>query len=334
MGILAKDIAEQLGISPAAVSMAINDKPGVSESTRKRVLNAAREMGYDMSRVKKHSATKGRVAFILYKKHGAVVDDTQFFSDLTEGVLRACREQHYVMDTHYILDIDSTHRVIRAVLDGDTSGILLLGTEMRAEDFGPFQDLPIPIVVMDTYFEGLNKDCVLINNVQGAYTAAKYLISKHRGQPGYLRSSYSICNFEERADGFYKAIREHGFSASRSIVHRLAPSLEGAYADMRALLKAGEKIASCYFADNDLIAAGAVRAFKEAGYRIPEDIGIVGFDNTAFCELIEPPLTTVNVPRQSLGHTAVARLLDLIPAGGPTSLKIEVQTNLVKRRSL
>ncbi len=334
MGITAKDIASSLNISPAAVSMALNDKPGVSELTRKKFLDTAKAMGYDMSKIKKRSAHKGRIAFNLYKKHGAVVNDTPFFSDLTEGVLRACRERNYNMDTHYILDIDSTRRVLRTVLDSGVSGILLLGTEMREEDFQPFQNLLIPMVVLDTYFEDVDADCALINNVQGAYTAANHLIASHRGQPGYLRSSYSICNFEERADGFYKAIREHGFSTSQSIVHWLAPSIEGAYADMKALLAAGEKTASCYFADNDLIAVGAMRAFKEAGYRVPEDIGFVGFDNTTLCEMTEPPLTTINVPRQSLGHAAVARLFDLIPSGSAFRLKIEIQTNFIKRRSL
>ncbi len=334
MKVSAKEVAARLGISAAAVSMALNDKPGVSESTRERVLSTAREMGYDLNKIKMKSVAKGRIAFVIYKKHGAIIGETHFFSDLTEGVLRACREYNYVLDTHYILDTDSTRRTILNILEGGADGILLLGTEMQVEDFSPFRNLPIPVVVLDTYFEGLDNDCVLINNVQGAYTATKYLISRRHVQPGYLRSSYSICNFEERADGFYKAIRENGFSSSQSIVHRLAPSMEGAYADMKALLDAGEKIASCYFADNDLIAAGAIRAFKEAGYRIPEDIGVVGFDNTAFCELIDPPLTTINVPRQFLGKTAVARLLSLLPADGSAHLKIEVQTSLVKRRTL
>ena len=66
-------------------------------------------------------------------------------------------------------------------------------------------------------------------------------------------------------------------SSSRSIVHSLTPSMEGAYTDMLELIKNGEELASCYFADNDLIAVGAMKALKESGYRIPQDIGIVGF---------------------------------------------------------
>ena len=103
---------------------------------------------------------------------------------------------------------------------------------------------------------------------------------------------------------------------------------------MRALIAQGEPLASCYFADNDLIAAGAMRAFKEAGYRIPEDIGIIGFDNTAMCEILEPPLTTVHVPKQAMGQLAVERLVSILNAKPSANVKIEITTSLVKRKSL
>lgn len=204
---------------------------------------------------------------------------------------------------------------------------------MQASDFVPFQALLVPLVVIDTYFEGIEKDCVLINNVQGAYLATNYLISMRKQQPGYLRSSYSMGNFKERADGFYKAVRENGLSVSRSIAHRLSPSIDGAYADMKALLACDEKTASGYFADNDLIAIGAMRAFKEFGYQIPKDVGFVGFDNTILCERIDPTLTTINVPKQAIGKQAVERLIALLCTTASETVKIETMTSLVKRAS-
>ncbi len=334
MSITAKELAEKLGLSAAAVSMALSGKPGVSESTRDRVLKAAKENGYDFSRQRiRLEEKKGTIAFLMYRRHGAVVGDTLFFSSLSEGIANACQSAGYRMHMQYLHE-DNCRMELRNLLSGDTKGVILLGTEMRAEDFAPFSSFPLPIVVLDTYFEGIPRDCVLINNVQGAFTATNFLIAKRGRQPGYLRSSYSIGNFEERADGFYKAIRHNGFSTSASIVHRLAPSVEGAYADMKALIAQGEALASCYFADNDLIAAGAMRAFKEAGYRIPEDIGIIGFDNTSMCEILEPPLTTIHVPKQAMGQMAVERLTAILSRKPPANVKIEITTFLVKRGSL
>lgn len=334
MSITAKDLAQKLGLSAAAVSMALSGKPGVSESTRDRVLKFAKENGYDFSRQRARAEEKkGTIAFLLYRRHGAVVGDTLFFSSLSEGVAGGCRSLGYNLQMLYLHE-ENVRAELRALLGTDTKGVILLGTELGSQDFAAFASFPLPMVVLDTYFEGIPKDCVLINNVQGAFAATNYLISKRSAQPGYLRSSYSIGNFEERADGFYKAIRHNGFSTSASIVHRLAPSVEGAYADMKALIAQGEKLASCYFADNDLIAAGAMRAFKEAGYRIPEDIGIIGFDNTSMCEILEPPLTTVHVPKQVMGQMAVERLNAIMDCKPSANIKIEITTSLVKRRSL
>lgn len=334
MSITAKELAAKLGLSAAAVSMALNHKPGVSESTRDRVLRAAKEQGFDFRRQRLAAEPqKGSIAFLMYRRHGAVVGDTLFFSSLSEGVAVACRAAGYRMNMLYLHE-ENCRTELRNLLSTDTRGIILLGTEMRAEDFAPFLSLPLPLVVLDTYFEDIPKDCVLINNVQGSYIATNYLIAKRKQQPGYLRSSYAIGNFEERADGFYKAIRRNGMSTSASVVHRVAPSAEGAYADMKALIAQGEKLATCYFADNDLIAAGAIRAFKEAGYRIPEDIGIIGFDNTAMCEILEPPLTTVHVPKQAMGQLAVERLVAIMHEKPSANVKIEIATSLVKRGSL
>lgn len=334
MAITAKELAEKLGLSAAAVSMALNHKSGVSESTRARVLKAAKEYGYDFSRQRIYEESeKGNLAFLIYRRHGAVVGDTLFFSAVTEGIANACRALGYRMSIQYLHD-GNLRMELHNLLSSDVKGAILLGTEMRAEDFAPFAAFPLPMVVLDGYFESISRDCVLINNVQGAFKATSYLIARRQEQPGYLRSSYPISNFEERADGFFKAIRCNGMSTSASPMHFLAPSTEGAYADMKALIAQGERLASCYFADNDLIAAGAMRALKEAGYRIPEDIAIIGFDNIAACEVLEPPLTTVHVPKQAMGQLAVERLVHILGKKTSVNVKIEVETMLLKRKSL
>ena len=190
------------------------------------------------------------------------------------------------------------------------------------------------MVVLDAYFEKLDFNFILINNVQGAFMATEHLIKMRRTQPGYLRSDYWISNFEQRADGFYKAIRAAGMSTAKSQVLRLTPSQEGAYADMKRLLNAGERPVDCYFADNDLIAFGAVMALKEAGYRVPEDVAVVGFDDMPACEYMEPQLSTIMVPKLFMGETAAIRVVQLIEGSNIQPLKIEVSTRLVRRKSV
>lgn len=336
MGITAKELAEKLNLSAAAVSMALNNKPGVSTKTRRLVLETAEKYGYDFSKIAEKHATHGSIYFVIYKKHGAVVDDTPFFSQVSEGIVAACKEQGYKMKIAYIMygDDDEIREQVEEIQYSDCIGIILLGTEMTPEDLKIFQALPIPFVLLDTYFETVSCNYVLINNVQGAYLAASHLIKKRKKQPGYLRSSYQIGNFAERNSGFFKAVRAYGMSSKNSIVHSLTPSIEGACADMKEILENKEELASCYFADNDLIAVGAMKAFKEYGFSIPKDIAIVGFDNIPMSTIIEPALTTINVPKQYMGEMAVSRLVTLLTEKNPHPVKIEISTKLIERKSV
>ncbi|MCM1220278.1 MAG: LacI family DNA-binding transcriptional regulator [Lachnospiraceae bacterium] len=334
MGITAKELARKLNLSAAAVSMALHNKPGVSTQTRQTVIDAAQKYGYDFSKLSEKRVLEGSIYLIIYKKHGAVVADTPFFSEVTEGISLECKRQKYKLKISYIYEDEETiDKQIEDIRFSDCTGIILLGTEMNAEDLKPFLLLPVPLVLLDTYFDTLSCDCVLINNHQGAYLATQYLIRKCKIQPGYLRSSYQISNFIERAAGFYNAVRDSGFSASKSIVHRLSPSMDGACSDMLEIIRSGESLAPCYFADNDLIAVGAMKAMKQCGIRIPQDVSIIGFDNMPISSVIEPMLTTIHVPKQYMGEITVRRLAARLQSPGEPPVKIQVSTSLMKRQS-
>ena len=333
--ITAKELAAILHLSESAVSLALNNKPGVSRETRKRVVEEARTRGFDFSR--KAVATdrkKGAICFAVYRKSGAVVGDTPFFSELTDGISVSCRREGYECMIRYLYEDEDLREQIYDIREAHFAGAIILATEMEEQTLSLFDRIGIPIVFLDAYFERPEYNFILINNTQGAYQATKYLIRKCHAQPGYLRSSYWISNFDARTDGFYKAIREAGMSTSNSPVCRLAPSQDGAYADMKELLKAGGKPSRCYFADNDLIAIGAMQALKEAGYRIPEDVSVVGFDDISSSEYVSPPLTTIQVPKYFLGETAVTRVIQLIEGKNNQPLKIEVFTRLIRRKSV
>ena len=335
VSITAKELAKKLNLSEAAVSLSLNNKPGVSTQTRKRVWNAAQELGYDFSRrAAPRMEFKGTICLVIYKKSGAVVADTPFFSSLTEGVLVGCKKCGYELVIRHLYEDENLDNQLYLLESAKFAGIIVLATEMNLTSMQPFARLKTPLVILDSYFDTLPYDCVLINNIQGAFIATDYLINKKKKQPGYMHSAYSISNFEERADGFYKAIRFNGMSTSKCIVHHLTPSQEGACADMKALIEAGEELAPCYFADNDYIAVGAITALKQAGYRIPEDIAVIGFDDLPLCEYLSPPLTTIHVPKQYLGETAARRMAQIIETKSHTPVKTEVSTTLVKRRSV
>lgn len=336
MSITAKELAKILGLSPAAVSMALNQKPGVSAKTREKVISTAKQYGYDFSKreypsLTSSASTKGALLLLVYRKSGVVVSDSPFFNEVFEGIHEKCSQLHYTLSIQYLYDREQAQAALRG---NKADGIILLGTEMAAEDYQPFGQCPVPIVVLDTYFETVQANYVLINNTQGAYQATGFLIKRCMSQPGYLRSAYPIGNFNERANGFYQAIRDYGMSPSKSVVHLLSPAPDGAYADMCCLLEQQEELACCYFADNDAIACAAMRALQEHGYRIPEDISIIGFDDIPVCGYVVPALTTVRVSKRYLGNTAVSHLIRLMEEKTNVCCKIEISTELVVRGSV
>ncbi len=334
MSITAKELAKKLGLSETAVSMALNNKPGVSTSTRQLVIKAAEEAGYDFSRIRNSGDISGSIYVIFYKTHNAILSYTPIFDELYQGIKEECQKKSIGCKMiHFYEKTDKLEDCFAEIRGSDCIGIILVGTEMTKEVCQRFIDLNLPMTLLDTYFESLDCNSVLINNSQGAYIATEYLISITGTQPGYLQSSYPIYNFAARQEGYFKAIKENGMSKSRSIIHKLAPSIEDAMGDMLEILDDNPEIARCYFADNDIIAIGAMKAFKLRGYKVPEDVAIIGFDNISECRVVEPSLTTMDVPRLFIGQTAAKQLLEQITTKVHHSCKTEVSTKLIKRLS-
>lgn len=334
MSVHAKEIAKKLNLSPATVSLVLRGKPGISAKTRERVLRAAEEMGYQ----KRDGDTPGKrqsIRLVLYKRHGAVVGDTAFFSRLIESIdMEAKRRGYDLLITHFYANQD-TEEQLHFLLDSSCAGIILLATEMHTADLAPFKKLSLPLVIMDRYFPDEDFDCVVINNVYGAKHAVQYLIEQGHSEIGYLSSSVTIRNFYERQSGYLRGIKTIPvINNSRHHIVKVSPTADGAFHDMQAYLAAGPQLPTAFFADNDLIAISCMRALRAAGYLIPEDVSIIGFDGISTGELLDPPLTTMNVLKEQLGVAAVTRLDERIRGYAKGVIKIEVATELIERKSV
>ena len=270
MGIKVKDLAKMLGVSPATVSLALNNKAGISQATRQRIFDKLNELGYSDRIPLPTTAEPLNIRLVIYKKHGIVVADTHFFSQVIEGINLETRRHGYNLLVTYLSGDDAKEEQQRLACLSPCNGVILLATEMEMEDLSPFLELDIPIVLLDSYFERVDADCVVINNVQGAAEAVRRLLQMGHTEIGYIHSSVPINNFRERREGMEKALNSFG---------RKLP----------------------FFADNDLIAFGAAQAIREAGLRIPEDVSLIGFDDMPIAEIMEPHLSTIYVPKQRLG---------------------------------
>lgn len=332
MGIRVKDIASELGLSPATVSLAINNRPGVSEETRKKIFLAAEKMGYLKGLVQQNEGSI--INLVIFKQEATAGLDTSFFAKMMEGIdSRVSALGHSLMIT-YINAEDHIEQKLSGIQSAGSLGMILLATEISEEYMQIFRKIKVPAVVLDGYFPEIPMDYVVINNVQGAFIAAEYLIENGHREIGYLTSKVRTSNFSERHAGFRKAFRKYGLEKNPDFTFYLQPSIDGACRDMEEVLKNGCPLPTAFFADNDILAAGAMKALIHAGYRVPEDISIVGFDDIPLCNLLSPMLTTVGVPTEALGRIAVDRLMDKIENQTEENLKIEVGTHLVVRKSV
>ena len=335
--VTARDVAKAAGVSPATVSLVFRNKPGVGHDTRERVLSVARDLGfeYDAPVVPRKTST---LLLVIYKQHGRVVADTPFFESLISGVSDTTYKMgyHRLSVTYFYAQQDKAEQLssLRSI---KCAGIILLATEMRAGDVTQFERLGVPIVLLDNWFPTKSLDSVVIDNTRAAWAAVRYLVGVGHKEIGYLHSNTEIRNFLERQEGYLSAMRgagTMGIDPLHAIVN-VGSTLESAYRDMMAYLDEDPYLPTAYFADNDIIASSCIRALEDHGYNVPGDISVMGFDDVSTSALINPPLTTMAVPKTSMGALAVKRLVDQIKGNtGGETVRSSVQPQIVKRESV
>lgn len=336
MRVTAKEVARQAGVSASTVSLVFQNKGSIRPEVRQKVFAAAAAIGYRPGG-SAAGAAQPVIQLVLYKKHGKVVSDTPFFENLTKGISDRVQALGYQLRITYYYAAQDAAEQLRSLQNSRPAGLLLLTTEMHTRDLDAFEALGLPLVLLDNWFPAKSCDAVVIDNLRGAYHAVQFLIQCGHTRLGYLSSKVDIRNFTERREGYLAAVRSlkdpHNDSAQRIV--RVGTTVESACADMTAYLATDPVLPTAFFADNDLIAAGCLRALRRAGYRVPEDISLIGFDDMSICELTEPPLTTMAVPKERLGALAVDRLDRRIrgETGGET-IRLLVQPEIVVRASV
>lgn len=329
MKVSIKQISEQTGFSPATISNALNHKKGVNRETSAEVFRVAKELGYlDEEKISK-------IKFVMYKKNGSILEETPFFSLLIDGFEKECGLNGFEM---VICNLDSRAHdyedQIKWLINDTSAAVVLLGTELMDEEVELFKGAKCPFLLFDYWNSNMEFDGVLINNADSARMAILYLISKGHTEIGYLRGNYRIKAFRSRHVGYVTAMNKHGHKVNPEYTITLGTSMNDAYRDMVAYLQKKPKLPTAFFADNDMIALGAMKAMQEAGIRIPQEVSVVGFDDIPFSEITSPRLTTIRVPKHEMGQAAARRIIELIRKPTSAKLKIQICTSFVERDSV
>ena len=279
-----KEIAREAGVAMSTVSLVLNNKPGVRKETRAHVAEFLIANGYTIRDSSSENTAHGEIRFLrLIASNHINERNHEFFTDLLNGAERQARQQGF----------DFSFANVPA--SEFASALHALGTRENLDN--PIEYCPL---------NSINTD-----NISGSFSAIQELYRQGHREIGFLRGEVEIGGMHERYEGYCKAMQSFGLSVNPDYVIRVDTIVDVAAKQMSTRLGRLDPMPTAFFACNDFIAAGAVRALLQAGYRIPEDISIIGFDDVQICSFVSPPLSTIRIDRFRMGELGVERLLAL-----------------------
>lgn len=326
-----KDIAKQAGVSVATVSYVLNNNRTVSAELRNRVVTVINELGY----------SPNGVARSLRRKHTGIVgiigqrNSDLFYTELVAGIEDASYKAGYnvmVCNTHLSLEREiSYYNLLRTKR---VDGIMLVLDNYPLDWIRSFLDDKIPVVRYGyPNMPGLDIDTVQVDNLSIGRTATNHLMDLGHRQIACITPPAGDEVTAQRVAGYEQILEAHGYTYNPALVAKGDFSVEGGYRAAKQLITSGEKF-TAVFVSNDESAIGAMHAFKQAGYQIPDDISIIGVDNVLIGSHVDPPLTTVSIPIYDAGKIMFNRLHERLRGtqiNGPRDVVLEC--NLVLRDS-
>ena len=322
-----KKVAERAGVSINTASRAINNKPDVNAETKKRVLKAAKELGYV------RNATAVALRTRKTRTIGVVIADNRnpFYAEVLSGMEAAARKKNY----HIILantqrDYKQEEEAINLLLAKRVDGLLIAPVQDKDDDIRRLIETNIPCVIVGRYFNDIETDAVYNDEVKGGFLATEYLIKKGHKKIAFIDGFLYKSPARGRLEGYKKALKDYGIPIDERLITVGDIDVEDGYSRTKQLFEQDIDF-TALFAYNDMMAFGAIRAIKEKGLGIPEDIGLVGYDDIPFSSLMNPPLTTIRLKKQEMGMESVNLLLSRINGRRKRVKKIMLDVELIVR---
>jgi len=324
-----RDVARAAGVSINTVSRALNDKPYVDPHTRQAVLEAAQKLRYVPNRsARRLRASKSGV-------FGVIVADiaNPFFSLVVKGMGEAVAD----MGSSLILqdsneDYQAELRAIETLRMEQVDSVLITPTRRREGSIDALRASGMPFVLVGRYFEDATTDYVIPDDEHAGYLATSHLLQRGHRRIALINGPVYNSSAADRRQGYERALNEQIGPGHPEWVREGALSIDDGHMLASSLLATTKPLPTAIFAFSDFVALGAIRAVREIGMRIPDDIAIVGCDDIPFASCLEVPLTTVRMPKREMGRMAIeiaGKKLD----GETRTTQVKMPVELVERLS-
>jgi LacI family transcriptional regulator len=329
-----RDVARVAGVSIATVSYVLNPDSGeeISDPVKARVRDAVRQLNYHRAAAAMNLARRRtrNIGVVLYPVDSDITNP--FYSIVIQGVVREAMARDYNLLFAYIEPKRGRPPELpKMIRESNVVGVLFVG-RIDAAMVPAIRALGIAVVGVDhgVAVDGLSS--VQIANRDGGELAAAHLLGLGHREVAFVGLVSRVLSIQDRYLGFRAAIHAAGKTARMEVVRCDALTYQEGYDGARRLFESSPSITGV-FAANDELAAGVMRAARELGRRLPEALSVVGFDDIVMAQYTDPPLTTVRVPKETMGQRAAALLVDVVDGNGAPSREETVPVDLVVRQS-
>jgi LacI family transcriptional regulator len=330
MTVTLKDIAERAGVTSATVSMVINNKPNISDATRKKVLKIAKDLNYYPNVIARGLATKKSNSI------GVIVPNlaSSFIVRVLQGIKSTNRDIEYTVQLFDTVGQKETETQLfqRLARERRIDGVILISSTVTEEELNVFREESVPSIIVARKCDNL--DSVYVNNEQGAMDATDYLIGKGHINIACVTTSKQGIPSDERVLGYKASLSQHNIAFRPELIFEVEDDgITNGIEVFHRMNAVNPRITAAFVPAGDMVAIGVIKEAKKKGVKVPDDFAIVGFDDIPAAEVIEPSLTTVRQPKLEMGDYAINMIVDKIE-GRETGIKHkELPTKFIIRES-
>lgn len=324
------DIAAELGCSTVTVSKALGDKDGVSDDLRQKIKQKANEMGYRVSYITKNSKDPMTYNIGVLVAKRFISDASAFYWVVYRYIVELLQKQSYYGILEVVSEKDErSGEIPNSVIDKKVDGIIVLGqfSDPYVENLLAAQ---IPIVFLDFYSSRSDVETVLSDNFFGSYTITNHLIDKGHRRIGFIGTITSTSSIQDRYMGYYKSLLEHRIALRDDWIINDRDDDGIIYKTIRL----PDEMPTAFVCNCDKIAYQLINQLKTMGYRVPDDISVVGYDNHIYSTISNPRITTMDVNSHRMSSEAVEIMVRKIRDRNYHCGRILVTGKLLERDSV
>ncbi|MGL5641879.1 MAG: LacI family DNA-binding transcriptional regulator [Paraclostridium sp.] len=326
-----KDVAKKAGVSISTVSRVINDSKPVTDEVKQKVLDVIKETGYVPNPLARSLVTKKSQLI------GVIIPEVSdsFVSELVNGIEEVAKMYDYdILLANTYSDKDQELKSINLLRAKQVEGIVMMSWRVDEEHLDYIQNCGIPAVYVSKTARNYDVYSVSISNTDATYDMTKYLIDKGHKKIAFVMTSEDDTVLEtERYVGFEKAMKDGNLEIDKALVKNAGTTYDYGYAKMKEMLDEGN-VPEAVFVTGDEAAIGALNAICDAGYKVPEDISVAGFNDAKIAAMYRPKLTTVHQPLYDMGAVAIRMVIKMIDKEVLENKKVELPYRIVERESV